>query len=179
MVEEIKETNETEEKETSSAPEKKIDEDRVIRILSTDVEGRSSVYAGLTRVKGISWALANAICKKLGFDKKKKIGSLTEAEIAKVTEFAKSADIPDYLKNRQNDFDSGENKHLIGGDLDLRKDFDIKRLKKVKTYRGLRHGAGLPTRGQRTRSNFRKNRSKGAGIKKKTKVVKAYEGEKK
>jgi small subunit ribosomal protein S13 len=169
--EEIKGTQEKE--KTSSAPAKvEAKEDRVIRILSTDVEGRSSIYSGLTRVKGISWALSKAICKKLGFDQRKKIGSLTEKELEKVLEFAKNADVPEYLKNRQKDFDTGENKHLIGGDLDLKKDFDIKRLKKVKTYRGLRHGAGLPTKGQRTRSNFRMNRSKGAGIKKKKDTVK-------
>ena len=44
-----------------------------------------------------------------------------------------------------------------------------KRLKKIKSYRGLRHAAGLPTRGQRTRSHFRKEKAKGAGIRKKGK----------
>ena len=69
--------------------------------------------------------------------------------------------------NRQEDFASGEDKHLVGSDLELQKEFDIKRLKKVKTYRGYRHSSGLPSRGQRTKSNFRTNRRKGAGIKKK------------
>ena len=45
--------------------------------------------------------------------------------------------------------------------------FAIKRLKKIKCYKGFRHTSGLPVRGQRTRSNFRRNRAKGAGIKKK------------
>jgi small subunit ribosomal protein S13 len=40
----------------------------------------------------------------------------------------------------------------------LRKEFDIKRLKKIKAYRGVRHSAHLPVRGQRTKANFRKNR---------------------
>ena len=75
------------------------------------------------------------------------------------------------MLNRQKDFEVGKNKHLVGSDLDLRKEFDIKRLKKIKSYRGLRHLVGLPMRGQRTRSHFRKNRSKGAGIKKKPKKV--------
>ena len=41
------------------------------------------------------------------------------------------------------------------------------RLKKIRSYRGLRHATGQPTRGQKTRSNFRENRKKGVGIKKK------------
>lgn len=69
--------------------------------------------------------------------------------------------------NRRKDVESGEEKHLTGTDLDLRKDFDIKKLKKIKSYRGLRHTAGLPTRGQRTKAHFRSNRKKGSGIKKK------------
>ncbi len=144
-------------------------EDRIVRILSKDIEGKMNVYAGLTKIKGISWSISNAICRKLNIDKKKKIGNLTESEIKKIEEFLKKPEIPKYLLNRQKDFDSGENKHLTSTDLDLRKDFDIKRLKKIKSYRGLRHIAGLPLRGQRTKAHFRKNRVKGSGIKRKLK----------
>ena len=45
---------------------------------------------------------------------------------------------------------------MLTNDLDIQKEFDIKRLKKIKSYRGLRHAQGLPVRGQRTRSHFRK-----------------------
>ena len=65
--------------------------------------------------------------------------------------------------------ETGENKHLTGSDLELRNEFDIKRLKKIRVYRGYRHMARLPVRGQRTRGHFRKNRAKGVGIKKKKK----------
>ena len=145
------------------------DEDRLVRILSKDIEGKMTVYAGLTKIKGISWAFANAVCKKLGIDKKRKIGNLTDKEIEKITTFVKNPEMPNYLINRRKDFETNEDQHLIASDLDLKKEFDIKRLKKIKSYRGYRHLAGLPTRGQRTRSNFRKNKSKGAGIKKKVK----------
>ena len=113
--------------------------------------------------------LSNAICKILKIDKKRKVGSLTEAEIKTIIDFIKNPKIPSYLLNRRKDFETGEDKHLTGSDLDLRKDFDIKRLKKIKNYRGLRHVSGLPTRGQRTRGHFRPNKMKGAGIKKKKK----------
>lgn len=156
-----------EEKQTNKLKEKH--EDRVIRILSTDIEGKMSVYAGLTKVKGISWAFANAICKKLKLSKNEKIGLLTEEQIKKIENSVKEMELPSFLTNRRNDFESGENRHLTGSDLELRTEFDIKRLKKIKSYRGLRHSSNLPLRGQRTKSNFRKNRRKGAGIRKKIK----------
>ncbi len=146
------------------------DEERIIRILSKDIEGKMKIYPGLTKIKGISWSLSNAICNILGIDKKRKISSLAEEEITKITNFVKdNKKIPLNLLNRRKDFESGEDKHLVGSDLELQKEFDIKRLKKIKSYRGLRHLIGLPMRGQRTKSNFRKNRRKGSGIKKKQK----------
>ena len=73
------------------------------------------------------------------------------------------------MKNRQKDFEDGENKHISGADLKLRREFDLKRLKKIKSYKGVRHSHGLPVRGQRTKANFRKNRKKSGatGAKKK------------
>ena len=101
-------------------------------------------------------------------DKNKKIGSLTDDEIKKISDFIKNPKVPEYIINRRSDFATGEDKHLSGSDLELQKEFDIKRLKKIKSYRGFRHMAGLPLRGQRTKSNFRPNKKK-AGIKKKGK----------
>ena len=142
-------------------------EERIVRILSKDIEGIMKVYPGLTKIKGVSWSLSNAICKALKIDKTKRIGTLTESEIAKISEFIKNPTVPEYLFNRRKDFDTGENQHLVGSDLDLKKEFDIKRLKKIKSYRGIRHAAGLPLRGQRNKSHFRTNRRRGSGIKKK------------
>ncbi|MEK6917478.1 MAG: 30S ribosomal protein S13 [Nanoarchaeota archaeon] len=146
------------------------DEGRVVRILSKDIEGKMKMYVGLTKIKGISWSLSNAICRKLGIDKNRKIGSLSDEEIKKVSEFVKNPDLPKQMFNRQKDFESGENKHLVGSDFDLRRDFDIKRLKQIKSYRGARHTSKLPVRGQRTKGHFRSNRKKGSGIKKKVTV---------
>ena len=144
-------------------------QEKVVRILSKDIEGNKKVYPALTKIKGISWAISNAICKSLKIDKNRKIGSLTNQEIEKIIKFKDTIKLPKFLLNRRKDFNSGEDKHFVGSDLELLKEFDIKRLKKIKSYRGYRHMLGLPTRGQRTRSNFRKNRKKGAGIKKKKK----------
>ena len=157
-------------------------EERLVRILSKDIEGKMKVYVGLTKIKGISWAFSNAVCKALNLDKNKTIGALTEEEIQKITDFIKKPTLPDYILNRRKDVETGDEKHLTGTDLDLRKDFDIKRLKKIKSYRGLRHTAGLPSRGQRTKAHFRSNRKRGSGIKSKSKEkapAKTYEGMKK
>lgn len=142
-------------------------EHRVVRILSKDIEGKMKLYPGLTKIKGVSWTLSNATCQILGIEKDKIIGKLTQEEIDRISEFLKNPKLPEFILNRRQDFQTGEDKHLIGIDLELTQEFDIKRLKKIKAYRGIRHTSGLPMRGQRTKSHFRSNRRKGAGIKKK------------
>ncbi|MCL5018590.1 MAG: 30S ribosomal protein S13 [Candidatus Pacearchaeota archaeon] len=155
-------------------PEGKFEE-KLVRILSKDIEGKLNVYVGLTKIKGISWSMANAICKLLKFDKKRKIGSLSKEEIDKINDFVKNPKMPMYMANRKVDIETGKDRHLIGNDLDLQKEFDIGRLRKIKSYRGLRHAVGLPVRGQRTKSHFRKNKKKGVGIKKKGKSTEGKE----
>lgn len=145
---------------------------RIVRILSKDIEGGANLYTGLTKIKGVSWAISNAMCKKLKIDKKRKIGSLTEEELKEITDFLKNPSIPEYMLNRRQDFETGKNLHLASSDLDLKKETDLKRLKKIKSYRGIRHAANLPLRGQRTKAHFRKNKQKGVGIKKKARETK-------
>jgi len=142
-------------------------EEKIVRILSKDIEGGLKIYVGLTKIKGVSWSMANAICKVLNLDKNRRIGSLDKGEIEKINEFIKKPKIPAYLLNRRLDIETGENKHFVGSDLELKKEFDIGRLKKIKSYKGYRHATGLPLRGQRTKSHFRKNKKKSVGIKKK------------
>ncbi|MFA6023121.1 MAG: 30S ribosomal protein S13 [Candidatus Pacearchaeota archaeon] len=140
----------------------------LVRILSTDIRGDKNVYSGLTRIKGVSFAIAHAVCHILKLDKRKKIGSLSKDEIEKISNTIKNLEIPEFMKNRRFDFDTGETKHLITTDLDLKKEFDIKRLKKIKSYKGIRHSRGLPVRGQRTKSHFRKvGKNKSVGVQKK------------
>ena len=138
--------------------------------MGKDIIGSKSVYSGLTNVKGISWAMSNVICKSLELNRKIKIGDLTEDQIKLIENFIRESNFPNFLKNRQKDFDKGEDFHLHGSDLSLAIEFDVKRLKKIKSYKGIRHTARLPVRGQRTKSNFRPNKSKSTGIKKKQKV---------
>lgn len=138
----------------------------IVRIVQTDIPGHKNVLTGLTYIKGISWTISNAVCKILKIDVNTKVSDLTEDQTTKITEFLKNPQIPSFLMNRQNDFETGEDAHLISTDLDMKKEFDIRRLKKIRSYRGLRHAFKHPTRGQRTRSNFRaKGKKKAVGVK--------------
>jgi small subunit ribosomal protein S13 len=148
-------------------PEEHKEEEMLIRILSTDIPGSKRLLAGLTRIKGVSWAFANGICNVLKLDKDKKVGKLTKEEIEKISKFMQNPQFPEFMLNRRKDLETGENKHVVGSDLRLRTEFDIKRLKKIKCFRGLRHSTGQPVRGQRTKSHFRENKSLGVAKKKK------------
>ena len=133
----------------------------LIRVFSTDIPGNFSLYHGLTRVKGISWAMSNAICNQLKLDKKKKMSQINEKEIEMITGFIKSPEVPEWLLNRRKDEETGVSKHLITTDLELARDFDIRKMKKIKSYKGWRHATGQPVRGQRTKSHFRKGTAMG------------------
>ncbi len=140
----------------------------LVRILSTDIKGDKNVCSGLTKIKGISFSISNAVCKIIGLDKYKKVGDLTQEEIKKIGDIVKEANFPKFLVNRRFNLENGEDRHLTTAELDLTKEFDIKRLRKIKSYRGLRLVSGLPVRGQRTKSHFRKKgRNKVVGVKKK------------
>jgi len=151
-------------------PIEKHSEESLIRILATDIPGNKKIYVGLTRIKGVSWTLANAICKILKIPKNKAVKELTAADIDQISKFIKNPTLPEYLMNRRKDFETGETKHLSGADLDLQKEFDIKRIRKIKSYKGIRHSLGQPVRGQRTKSHFRKNKT--VGVMKKPKTAK-------
>jgi len=72
--------------------------------------------------------------------------------------------------NRRKDLESGTDIHLSGQDVDIGRRFDIQRLVDAKTYKGVRHMLGLPVRGQRTRSSFRKGRVVGV-VRKSVRIV--------
>lgn len=145
----------------------------LVRIFGYDIPGSKNVYVGLTRIKGISWAVANAVCIKLNLIRSKKIGDLKKDEIHKIEAFIKELPIPDFLKNRRFDPETGETTHYLGTDLEMKHEFDIKKMIKIRSYKGVRHAAGQPVRGQKTRSHFRSRKNKQAvGLKRKVKEVK-------
>lgn len=138
----------------------------LVRIFGQDIPGNKKVFVGLTKIKGVSWAISNALCLQLKLDKNMRISELGKEMIGKIEKGLANLEIPAFLKNRRADLDSGEDKHILTTDLDMRREFDIKRLKKIKSYKGFRHAYGLPVRGQRTRSHFRK-KGGATGVKRK------------
>jgi small subunit ribosomal protein S13 len=161
-----------EKKEKPERYEEKKEYSSLIRILQTDIPGNKKLIAGLSYIKGVSWSIANATCKLLKLDPNIKLKDLTKEHIDKITNFLNSPDsLPRFLMNRRKDFESGRDSHLITSALDMTKEFDIRRLKKIRSYRGLRHATGQPTRGQRTKSHFRsRKKNKSIGVKSKPKA---------
>src|SRR3989344_6946944 len=98
----------------------------IVRIMQTDIPGNKKILVGLTYIKGISWATSNALCKKLQLDPNKRVSELDENEINQISEFLKNPQFPDFLINRRNDFETGENSHLITSNLEMKKEFDIR-----------------------------------------------------
>ncbi len=149
---------------------KKEEEVILVRILGKDIRGDIKIKSALTRINGISWSVSNAICKILKIDEARSVQDFSKDELSAIEEFMKTPSFLAFIKNRRNDLDSGEDIHISGVDLKLRKEFDLKRLKKIKSYKGIRHIVGLPVRGQRTKANFRRNRKPSvAAAKKKVK----------
>lgn len=141
----------------------------IVRVFKTDLDGNKYIIDSLRKIKGISFSFANMACRAAQIQPNKKTGNLSDEEIAKLNDVIKNADkcAPEWMLNRRKDFETGQSKHLLSSDLDFSKETDVRKLKKVKSYRGIRHAMGLPLRGQRTRSNFRKNKGRGPGVIKK------------
>ncbi|MBU2496665.1 MAG: 30S ribosomal protein S13 [Nanoarchaeota archaeon] len=142
----------------------------IVRILNTDIPGNAKIYYGLTRIKGISWNLSNTICYILKLDKNQKVGTFTDAEIKKIEDILKNIanyDIPSFILNKPKT-QEGKHQHLVGTDLELQLKADIRDMREIQSYRGIRHALGLPVRGQRTKAHFRHGRTLGV-VKKKTK----------
>jgi len=135
----------------------------LVRIINTDLKGNKQILYALPYIKGVGLMFANAICRKAKIDIHKKAGYLTDEEVKAIedvlTHPAKYS-IPLWMFDRRKDYDSGNDMHIIGGALEFAHEMDIKRMKKTKSYKGLRHQWGQPVRGQRTKSNFRRNKGK-------------------
>ncbi len=152
--------------EEKQAEEKKDDFRYIVRIANADLDGNKQIFFALRKVKGVSYAIANAACRLAGVDASKKTGYLTDSEIEKLSgaiENPAKLGAPAWIFNRRKDPETGDDMHLLGGDLQFARENDIKIMKKIKSYKGMRHATGLPVRGQRTKSNFRRSKSRGKG----------------
>ncbi|MBD3310046.1 30S ribosomal protein S13 [Candidatus Woesearchaeota archaeon] len=169
----MQEKQEQSEKKPASGPEPQENQDfrHLVRIMNTDLKGEKQIGTALRGIKGINFMFANMLCALAAVDKTKKAGNLSEEEvkkIEKVMEDTSGSRIPVWMLNRRKDYESGKDKHILTGDLDFTQDNDIKRMKMIKCYKGMRHARGLTVRGQKTKANFRRNKGKVAGVKRKS-----------
>lgn len=148
---------EKEVKKPKPEPEKKRIKE-IIRLVETNLDGEKPVKVAIRSIRGVSFMFSNAIVFVSGFDGKK-LGDLSEQEMKRLEDIILNPakyNIPVWLYNRKREPETGENKHLTVSRLELAHKMNINEMKKLRTYKGIRHQLGLPVRGQRTRSSFRK-----------------------
>ena len=142
-----------------------------VRIADTDLNGANHIGSSLRQIKGVGFMFSNLICNLAKIDGRKRTGDLGEEEIKRINEVVNDPlkfNAPSWMLNRRKDFETGKDKHLVVADLTFTQDNDIKIMKKIKSYKGVRHILEQPVRGQKTKSNFRKNKGKvHLGVKKK------------
>jgi small subunit ribosomal protein S13 len=140
----------------------------IVRIANTDLKGTKHILHALANIKGVGVMYANAVCAVSGTEPRRKVGTLTDEEVRRMDEIIKNPlkfGIPEWLLDRRKDPETGQDKHLVTNDLIFAQENDVKMMKKMKTWKGVRHMMGLPVRGQKMRSHFRKNKGNVMGVK--------------
>ena len=115
------------------------------RIAGVTIPSEKQVEVALTYVYGIGPTFAKSILAAAKVEPTTRVKDLTEAEEIRLREVI-------------------DNNYTTEGDLQRLVTNNIKRLKDINAYRGLRHKAGLPTRGQRTRTNARTRKGKAIAV---------------
>jgi small subunit ribosomal protein S13 len=141
----------------------------IVRIFGTDLKGDRSLELALTGIRGIGLMMARGIAHTIDIDPLEKLGNLPDEKIKEIEDVIKNPHeygLPPWMLNRRRDYDTGEDYHQVGADLIMSLREDLNRLKKARSYRGIRHELGLPVRGQRTKSSFRTGRTLGVSRRK-------------
>ncbi len=107
-----------------------------VRISGVNIPDNKRVEIALTYIFGIGRSTADKVLDKLGIDKNTRVNKMSAEDIVK-------------LRNEI------EDNYILEGELKRQVMMNIKRLKEIGSYRGLRHSRGLPVRGQRTKTNTR------------------------
>jgi small subunit ribosomal protein S13 len=115
------------------------------RIANVVVPTEKQVQISLTYIFGIGPHYAKLIVDAAKVDPTKRVKDLTEAELTKIRNII-------------------DEEYTVEGDLHRRITNNIKRLKDIGTYRGVRHKNNLPSKGQRTRTNARTRRGRKVAV---------------
>lgn len=111
------------------------------RISGVTIPNNKQIETALTYVYGIGPKTSSDILKIAKIDPITRVNKLTDTEISKIQEVI-------------------NNDYTVEGELQRVVTANIKRLKEINAYRGLRHKANLPSKGQRTKTNARTRRGK-------------------
>lgn len=111
------------------------------RIAGVDLPANKKLFIALTYIYGIGDTLVQEILNEAKVDGDKRVRDLNSDEVGRLQRII-------------------EAKHEVEGSLRQKVRDSIERLKRIGTYRGIRHQRGLPARGQRTRTNARTRRGK-------------------
>jgi small subunit ribosomal protein S13 len=165
----VKEEKPEEKKEKTKKTDKKHGDDfkYIIRLSNTDIDGEKNVFYGLTAIKGIGVRMAALITDETKIDRYMKVGNLTDDQIEKLQSAIDkiSENAPSWMLNHRKDYDTGDDVHLIGPEIEMRLRDEINIMKKIRSYRGIRHERRLTVRGQRTRANNRRGLALGVSKK--------------
>jgi small subunit ribosomal protein S13 len=115
------------------------------RIAGITIPSEKQVGTALTYIYGIGPKFAETILTEAKIDSTTRVKDLTEAQEQRIREVIDS-------------------NYTVEGDLQRQVTNNIKRLKDISSYRGLRHKNGLPVHGQRTRTNARTRKGKGVAV---------------
>ena len=154
-----KKGNEKSKKDKKETDQKEDDDFQyIVRIANTDIDGGKKLIHGLSIIKFIVSHISTFLIKKTGLDVNQKMGYLSEKQIDTISEAIDSIqdEAPKWMLNHQKEYETGEDIHIIGPEIELRLRDEINIMKKIRSYKGIRHERGLTVRGQRTRGNNRK-----------------------
>ena len=123
------------------------------RIAGVNIPTQKKLGVALTYIYGIGKKLSSDVCREANVDTNSRVQDLSEAEIKSISDVISTS-------------------HNVEGDLRREVSGNIKRLKDLGAYRGVRHRKNLPCRGQRTHTNARTKKGKAIAIAGKKKVTK-------
>jgi small subunit ribosomal protein S13 len=122
------------------------------RLLGVDIPGGKRLPFAFRYIYGVGPSVAHQVCGGLNLDESRKAHTLTDEELARIAAFV-------------------EKNYVVEGNLRRQRTQNVNRLRDIKCFRGVRHRAGLPVRGQRTRTNARTRKGPRKTIAGKKKVV--------